>query len=418
MEKKRIIIVGAGIVGVAVAIHLQRRGFSVSLIDRALPGKDTAASFGNAGVISPSALVPVQYPGMLWQIPSLLRDSDGPLSLDFLHIIRHAGWFASYLRHGRVAEVRRIAAALAGLTHDALAEHLTLAGNSTAAAWIKESDYLYIYQNRSEFISEKFSFALRAKHGICWHEVDAAELRQLEPDLSTDFQFAIRLPKHGIALNPGRLVYELAQSFTAAGGDIIHDEVRHLNPHKRKLSLSSSSLTFDSLIIAAGAQSAALAQQAGVHAPLVGERGYHVSFHAPQIRHHHALKVSAGKYVATPMDGGTRIAGIVEFKSPHAPLDKRIIARLRRHAQRLFPTAKLDDASEWLGFRPALPDSLPIIGRAPAHPNIYLAFGHHHIGLTTGAKTGKLIAQLIAGEKPEIDLSPFSPARFAGGKAS
>ena len=413
MENKRVIVVGAGIVGVAAALHLLRRGFSVVLADRADPGG--ATSSGNAGVISPSAAVPVQYPGMLWDLPSLLRDPDGPLSLDVFYALRRAKWFAAYLRHGRADEVRRVARALADLTRGAPAEHFDLARNTAAAQWARPSDYLYVYRDRSEFEAEAFSFQIRAGLGIQWDEVDSGELRELEPDLSPDFRFAVRLPGHGVASDPARLVKGLAESFAGNGGEIVRAEVRRIDPDKRELATSSGPMSYDVLVVAAGPWSDGLAAQVGVRAPLMSERGYHVFFRDPGIRHNHALKVSRGKFVATPMSGGLRIAGIVEFKPPDAPPDPRVIARLKRHARRLFPSARVDDASEWVGRRPALPDSLPVIGPVPERPEIFLAFGHHHIGLTTGPRTGKLVAQLAAGEPPEINIAPFSPARFAAG---
>ena len=414
MERKRVIVVGAGIVGVAAALHLQRRGFPVVLVDRGEPGE--ATSSGNAGVVSPSALVPVQHPGMLRRAPSLLRDPDGPLFLDFFFALRHAKWFAAYLRHGKADEVRRIADGLGGLTRGALGEHLDLARDTAAAAWIRAGDYLYIYPDRSGFEAESFSFRIRAERGICWSEVAADELRELEPDLSPDFRFAIRLPGHGIALNPARLVRELARSFAEKGGEIVRAEVRRVDPESRTLATSAGPTPYGALVVAAGPWSAELARQVGVRAPLMSERGYHVFFRDPGVRHNHALKVSFGKFVATPMDGGMRVAGIVEFKPPDAPADPRVVARLKRHARRLFPSARLDDAGEWVGRRPALPDSLPVIGPAPNYPDVFLAFGHHHIGLTTGPKTGKLIAQLAAGETPEINLAPFRPGRFPAAK--
>ena len=414
METKRVIVVGAGIVGVAAALHLRRRGFSVVLVDRAGPGE--ATSSGNAGVISPSALVPVQFPGMLRQAPSLLRDPDGPLFVNFPFVLRRAKWFAAYVRCGAADEVRRIADGLGGLTRGALEEHLALARNTAAAAWLSARDYLYIYPDRSGFEAEALPFQIRAERGIRWSEVGADELRELEPDLSPEFRFAIRLPGHGIALNPARLVKGLARSFAERGGEVARAEVRRVNPESRTLTTSGAPMPYDALVVAAGPWSAELALQVGVRAPLMSERGYHVFFRRPGMRHNHALKVSFGKFVAAPMDGGTRIAGIVEFKRADAPADPRVVARLKRHARRLFPSARLDDASEWVGRRPALPDSLPVIGPAPRHPDVFLAFGHHHIGLTTGPKTGKLIAQLAAGEPPEINLAPFSPGRFPAGK--
>ena len=405
---KKAAVLGAGIVGLASAIHLRRRGFSVAVVDRAGPGE--GASSGNAGIIATSAVAPVSSPGLLWKIPPMLLDKNSPLSLDWAHVLRNATWFAAYLRHGRESEARRIAGALSQLLRGAVAEHRELSGDSPQ---IKDSDLLYVYPNRRCFKADSFAFGLRDEQAIPWSELAAEELRELEPDLSPEFTFGIRLPLHGVVSNPLQLARSLAESFSADGGEIIRAEALRIEPEKRQIIAPPVSLSYDVLVVAAGAQSAQFAEQAGVRAPLLSERGYHMHFRNPGARHRHAMQISAGKCIATPMEDGMRVAGIVEFKPDNAPLDSQVAARLKRHARRLFPSARLEDASEWVGCRPSLPDSLPVIGASPRHPNIFFAFGHQHIGLTAAPKTGKLIAQLVAGEKPETDVAPFNPARFA-----
>ena len=408
-----VVVVGAGIVGAASALNLQSRGFAVTIIDAQSPGE--GASFGNAGIAARCAIVPVPVPGILKKLPKMLMDPMGPLSIDFLHVARNVKWFIDYLRHGRASEVERIASELFKLTDGSIDEHLALARDTGGAPWITECDYLYIYPKRSDFEAEAFAWKIRRHHGIEYVELDAGELHALEPDLASEFNFAIRLPKHGFALDPARLVKGLVESFEIRGGRLLQAKVHEIEigaEGARALHTEAGRLPFDRLVIAAGAWSATLAKQLGVRVPLMSERGYHIQFRDPGIRQNHPMMVTSGKYVATPMAGGLRLAGMVEFKPMDAPPDPRLTDRLKRHARLLFPDANLDDAETWLGHRPSLPDSLPVIGAVPGHPNVILAFGHQHIGLSTGPRTGRLVAQLVAGERINEDLSAFRIDRF------
>jgi D-amino-acid dehydrogenase len=407
------VVVGAGIVGAATALNLQRRGFDVTIVDAQPPGE--GASSGNAGITARCAIVPVPVPGILRKFPGLLLDPLGPLSVDFLHVARNAKWFIDYLRHGSVSEVERIAAELFKLTDGSIDEHMALARDTGGAPWVTERDYLYIYPRRSDFEAETFSWNIRRKHGIEYNEVGEAELRALEPDLAPGFTFAIRLPQHGFALDPARLVKGLVETFQQRGGRLVQAKAHQIETGAegaRALNTEAGRIPFDRLVIAAGAWSAVLAGQLGVRVPLMSERGYHVQFRATGIRQNHPLMVTSGKYVATPMADGLRLAGIIEFKPMDAPPDPKLSNRLKRHARLLFPNANLDEADTWMGHRPSLPDSLPVIGAVPGHPNVFLAFGHQHIGLSTGPRTGRLVAQLVAGEQVNEDLSAFRADRF------
>ena len=407
------VVVGAGIVGAATALNLQRRGFAVTLVDAQEPGE--GASYGNAGVAARCAIVPVPVPGLLRKFPGMLLDPMGPLSIDFLHVARNARWFIDYLRHGRAAEVERIAAELFKLTDGAIDEHLELARETGAEPWVTARDYLYIYPERKNFEAESFAWGIRRRHGIEYVEVDATELREMEPDLAPGFRFAIRLPQHGFALDPGKLVKGLVETLRRNGGVFLKARTREIElgaGGARAIQTEVGRIAFDRLVIAAGAWSADLVQPLGLRVPLMSERGYHAEFRDPGIRHNHPLMVTSGKYVATPMAGRLRLAGMVEFRPMAAPPDPKLSDRLKRHARLLFPGARLDQAATWMGHRPSLPDSLPVIGAVPGHPDVFLAFGHQHIGLTTGPRTGRLVAQLVAGERVNMDLGAFRAERF------
>lgn len=407
------VVVGAGIVGAATALNLLRQGFAVTLLDAKEPGEGT--SYGNAGVMASCAVVPVPVPGIWKKLPAMLRDPMGPLSLDVLHVIRHAKWFLDYLRFGRAAEVERIASELFKLTDGAIDEHIALARDTGAEPWVAPQDYLYIYARREDFEAEAYAWGIRRSHGIDWTEIGQAELAELEPDLTKDITFGVRLPRHGYALDPSKLVKGLVETFRAQGGVFLKARTHRIErtaDGAEAVQTEAGRIAFDRLVIAAGAWSAPLAAQLGAKIPLMSERGYHVQFRDPGVRHTHPLMVSSGKYVATPMAGGLRLAGMVEFRPMDAPPNPDLSKRLEAHARLLFPSARLDACETWMGHRPSLPDSLPVIGAVPGHPNVFLAFGHQHIGLTTGPRTGRLVAQMVAGERTNLDLSAFRADRF------
>ncbi len=412
-QRLHVAVVGAGIVGAATALNLQSKGFRVTVIDERAPGE--GASFGNAGIAARCAIVPVPVPGLLWKFPAMWLDPLGPISIDLFHVARNARWFVDYLRHGRAPEVERIAGELIKLTDGAIDEHLALARETDGADWVTERDYLYIYPDRAAFEAEAFAWRLRRRHGIEFEEIAAARLREMEPDLAPGFKFAIRLPRHGFALDPARLVKGLVETFERRGGTVLRARVNSVETGADgagALATTQGRIAADRFVIAAGAWSAKLVERFGIRIPLMSERGYHVQFADPGIRHNHPMMVTSGKYVATPMAGGLRLAGIVEFKPMDAPPDPRLTDRLKRHARLLFPDARLEEAETWMGLRPSLPDSLPMIGAVPGHPNVFLAFGHQHIGLSTGPRTGRLLSQLVAGEPVNEDLSAFRVDRF------
>lgn len=407
------VVIGAGIVGAATALNLQRKGFEVTIVDAQPPGE--GASFGNAGITARCAIVPVPVPGILKKFPAMLMDPMGPLSVDFLHVARNAKWFIDYLRHGRASEVKRIAAELFKLTHGSIDDHLALARDTGGESWVTERDYLYIYLSRTDFEAEKFAWDIRRSHGIEWTELTEAELHQMEPDLASGFTFGIRLAQHGFALDPAKLVKGLVETFQKRGGKLLQAKAHEIEIGEtgaQAIQTDAGRLAFDKLVIAAGAWSATLVAQLGLKVPLMSERGYHVQFRNTGIHQNHPMMVTSGKYVATPMTDGLRLAGMVEFKPMSAPPNPKLTDRLKRHGRLLFPNANLEDAETWLGHRPSLPDSLPVIGAVPGHPNVFLAFGHQHIGLSTGPRTGRLVAQLVAGERINEDLSAFRADRF------
>ncbi len=410
---KTVAVVGAGIVGISCALHLQRRGCTVTVVDRLPPGE--GASFGNAGVLASNAVVPVTTPGLIGKVPSMLMDPLGPLHLRWSYMPRLIPWLVPYLRNSRAEAVTRIAAGLAPLLFDSVEQHRALAGGTKAEKWLQGSDYLYLFAERENFEADGFGWDLRRKHGAVWETLDAAAIHDRVPGAGTKYRFGVSMKNHGMITNPGQYVKDLADTLVETGGRVVRSEARGFafdGDGTVRLETTEGPVAADAVVIAAGAWSARLTKQLGHRVPLESERGYHVELENPSIVPPFPVMMTDGKCVATPMAGGLRVAGIVEFGGLDAPPNPRPLRVLIERVRQLFPGITFDGHREWLGHRPATTDSLPVVGRSPSHPNVFFAFGHHHVGLTGGPKTGRLIAELITGSQPNTDLTPYRVDRF------
>ena len=413
-QQREVTVLGAGIIGVACAINLQRLGFYVTIVDQNEPGE--GCSSGNAGVIAPCAMVPVNTPGLLKEIPGMLLDPLGPIAFRWKYVPKMLPWIFNYLKNCQASKAEQIANGLSALTSNALKEHRKLAGNGAASGWIRPSAYLYVYESEAALFKEDYFWKLRKFHGISTRVLKGSEVQEFEPALNSHFKCAVVMEDgHGFSTDPNQLVKALALQFQSNGGKVIQAEVQQvkiINQKPSSLITNVGSFPLHRLVIAAGAFSAKFAIQLGERIPLESERGYHIMVTNPGVAPRYPIMNSSGKFVATPMDSGLRFAGLVEFGGLTANPNYKFARRLITHAKSMFPHINLNDFTEWMGHRPALPDSLPVIGQSTKFENIFYALGHHHIGLTSGPKTGRALAELIAGQAPCIDLSPYSIQRF------
>ena len=411
---RTVAIVGAGIVGVATALWLLRAGHRVVLIDRDGPG--AGASLGNGGILASCAVVPVSGPGLAARAPRMLLDPRQPLFLRWRDAPRMAPWMWRFMAHANAADSRRIAAALAPLVGDSLADHRALAAGTGAERYIVPGDYLYVYRDRREFEAEAFSWDIRRAHGFTWEEMTADRLHAYDPAISREMRFAVRLPGHGRITDPGAYVRALAAAAEARGARMIRagvDDVLREGGRVRGLRAGGEVIACDEAVICAGAWSGALARALGLRVPLQAERGYHVELWNPSRTLAAPAMVSAGKFVLNPMAGRLRVAGVVELARRDAPPSRAPVRLLMRGLRRVLPGLRWDETSEWMGARPSTPDSLPLIGPVPGQPGAWAGFGHHHVGLTAGPATGRMLAQMIGGGRPNVDMAPYDPGRFA-----
>ncbi len=413
-EKKTIAIIGAGIVGVSAAIWLQRDGHEVILIDKAGPGEGT--SHGNGGVLASCSIVPVTVPGLLRKAPKMLLSPSQPLFLRWGYLPKLIPWLTKYLSHANASDVERIASALTPIVGDSLNDHKALAEGTGAEKWIVPSDYLFLYNDRAHFKDDAFGWDIRRRNGFTWDELEGPAFHAYDPVYSEDIGFAAKLSDHGHITDPGRYVNDLAAYVEAHGGTILRaavDDVVQENGRVTGIRAAGETIACDTAIVTAGVWSGPLAKRLGISVPLETERGYHLELVEPSAMPRSPVMVVSGKFVATPMDGRIRLAGIVEFGGLDAPPSRAPFELMRKNARMAFPGLTWKEEVEWMGHRPAPTDSIPIIGEAPGISGAYMGFGHHHIGLTGGPKTGRLLAQMIAGRTPNTDMSVYAPSRFA-----
>ncbi|PWV98912.1 glycine/D-amino acid oxidase-like deaminating enzyme [Hoeflea marina] len=412
-EPRRIAIIGAGIIGVSTAIWLQRQGHRVILIDKT--GVAAGASQGNGGVLASASIIPVTVPGLLGKAPRMLLDADQPLFLKWGYLPRLLPWLMRYMAHANAADVNRIATALHGLTGDSLADHQALAAGTGAEGFIVPCPYRFLYRDRAAFEADRFGWSIRKAHGFVWDELEGDALRAVEPMLSPGIGFAASLDGHGMITDPEAYVRALADHALASGGelriaaatDIVREEGRVTG-----VRAGGETIGCDAVVIACGAWSVPLAARLGLKVPLESERGYHLELWEPSMQLGAPVMVVSGKFVATPMQGRLRLAGIVEFGGLEAPASRPPLDLLMKGARQAFPGLTWRYAREWMGHRPAPSDSIPLIGPVPGAEGAYVGFGHHHVGMTAGPKTGRLLAQMISGQRPNLDVAPYAPLRF------
>ena len=408
-----VVVIGAGIVGVCCASYLRRDGHEVTLVERAGPGEGT--SKGNAGALSPGSCVPLAMPGIVRKVPGWLTDPEGPLRIRPAYLPRALPWLLRFVRSARPARVAEISDALRALHRHVFDCYEPLMRAARCEDLIRRTGTMVVYRSESAFRSSRREWDMRRERGAEVRELSAGEIHQLEPGLAPGYTHGVLSPDHGYVANPFRLVTRLAEQFVADGGRFERGDVRAV---QRKddgtftLRLDGREIEADKIVIAAGAWSSALTSPLGPRLPLESQRGYHVTLPTPGFEPRIPVSSSEGKFYATPMEGGLRVAGTVEFAGLDAPPDYRRARKLLAQVQSLYPGVRTENFTEWMGHRPCMPDSLPVIGPAPRNAGVFLAFGHGHNGMTSAPVTGRLVADLVAGRKPFMDPTPYSADRF------
>lgn len=409
----RIAVVGAGIVGVSCALHLQRDGHDVTLIDPRAPG--TATSFGNAGGIVTGAVVPNSTPALWRDIPRMLFDRDSAVRVRWQYLPQVAPWLIRFLLAGRHTRVEAIADALLPLVSRAYDAHRELIALSGVEDIVRPVGWLKVYQTEAGFAGTRYDREIMQARGVRLDVLGADEIRQLEPSLARRYVKGLFQPDSAFVASPHRLVQAHAAQFQRLGGSFAQERVRGVQPTDGgvRLDCELGFRDFAAVVIAAGAWSKELARQVGDRVQLDTERGYHLNLEpgeAGELRR--PVVFPERGFVLAPMLDGIRLTSGVELAGLNAPPDFSRIRRLLPAAREALPGLSDRVTREWLGCRPSTPDSLPVIGRSPGCRAVLYAFGHQHLGLTLGPITGRLIAGLVAGTTPEFDLTPYRADRF------
>ncbi|HTK02087.1 MAG TPA: FAD-dependent oxidoreductase [Bordetella sp.] len=414
---KRVVVIGAGIVGLSCALYAQRRGHHVTVLDpRGFAG---GASAGNAGILAVSDCVPIGTPELLRQLPRLLRGRDSPLTLRWSYAPHMVSWFYRFMRACAPSRLGPAMESLAALLGAAKASHYELAGIAGVSAMIRPAGWIKACETDDAFRGMQPDIERMRGHGIECRYMGQDELRMREPNLAPIFRHAIVHPVCDQVIDPAAYVQAYGQAFLAAGGVQIRAEavaVERKNGVATAVRTHTDRYEADCVVVAAGAWSKSLCAGLDVPVPLDTERGYHVALAADADALAGAPVFWAEKsIVMSPQHGRVRVTSSVEFAGLQGRPDFRKLRALVPDIRRAHRRPLGSVQAEWLGFRPSMPDSLPVIGAAPGTPNALLAFGHGHLGLTMGPVTGALVAELIDGATPRVDLRPFSPMRFRRG---
>lgn len=411
---KTILIVGAGIVGVSSAIWLQRAGCRVMIVDRFGPA--SGASHGNAGILASGSIIPIPNSSLLKKLPFMLFNNNSPLFFKTTYLPKLLPFLVGYLSHSSAREVEKYAKAMAPLIHDSVEQHFLLAKGTQAEKFIKEVDYCFGYESAKDFSLDRSVWDLRKKLGFKFEICQGSDFSNFDPFYDGLFDIVVRCKKHGKISDPGMYIKTLSDHFISQGGELIISNVQDISfkgSNFVRTTIDGDKITTDKVIIASGAWSKNLIKKFGLKVPLESERGYHIEFTKPQAYPIAPMMLTSKKFVITPMNDRIRAAGLVEFAGLKTGSRVGPIKLLRTQMAKLFPDLKYEKQIEWLGHRPALIDSLPMLGHIDKEKRLFLAFGHQHLGLTAGAKTGRIASDLIMEKKINFNVSNYRADRFS-----
>jgi len=413
MEKKlKVGIIGAGIQGISNALFLQKKGFNVTIFDRDEPGS-TAASYGNAGHFSPYASVPVNRPDILSDVPAMLLSSSGPLALKWNYVSKMVPWFLQFIRNCTTKRMMHTAKNMHQILDIALPAYDELFDEIELDGLVEKKGILYIW-NEQSLKSRELEIKVRNELGVDQQEVTPKEIHDLEPNIKPIYHGGVYYQYGRHARNPKKILLKLFDLFKKKGGKFLKMNIKNINFNDEKpvIKAETQSFLFDKIVIACGAFSKRLTDNLDEKIPLDTERGYHVHFKDCDHLLSRPVIFQNRGFGITPMEQGLRVVGTVEFGGLENPSSKSRIKNLINNAKYMMGDLP-EHEDEWLGFRPTLPDYLPVIGPSKNHKNVFYCFGHHHLGWTLGPISGKIISGMVAEENTNLDLKSYSSLRFS-----
>ena len=408
--KPQVAVVGAGIIGICSAFFLQKSGFKVTLIDKNEPASMT--SYGHACTFADYACVPINSTNLFKDIPSMLMRSDGPLSIDFFYMIKNLDWALKFLRNSSRNNVNKISESLGSILKSASISYDEIFSEVDVSQYIKNEEAIYLYKNELAYLKAKKANEIRKKNGVKIKILSQNDILNMEPNLAPVFHNGQLFVGSRHTTNPSAVSKKIFDSFINNGGMFVRKKIENIIPRETSVSLNynNNHYTFDKVVLCAGSWSNILTKKFGESFPLDTERGYHVMFDNIDLISRPIGWSHSGFYLVQLQDG-LRAAGTVEIAGLEKPANIKRTKMIEAQARKILPQLK-EVQSTWLGFRPTLPDSMPIIGESQINKNIIYGFGHQHIGWTLAAVTGKIINTLCCNRKPNINIESFSPNRF------
>jgi D-amino-acid dehydrogenase len=414
MSELRIAVVGAGIIGLSVAYHLVDSGAHVTVIDRDPEGDK--ASYGNAGGIAVTEVVPASVPGSLWRVFRWMLDPLGPLTVRPSHVPMLVPWLIHFAKSSTPPEAHRISRALAALNGRVYEDLVPMLEGTGLAGELRRNGALTVYETEEGYRRDAAEWTCKRSLGVILEEIDGKQAREMEPALGPIVCRAVFTPQWSHVSDPKRLMRRLRDWLRARGvvtrpgeGKSVLDESGSFPSVQLE---GGERIRADRVVVAAGAWSGILARRLGDRVLLESERGYNATLSSSGIALERQLIFAERKFVATPLACGLRIGGAAEFGGLCARPNFKRSQVLVELARRYLPELQTERATNWAGHRPTTPDSLPVLGRSVRHPNVFYAFGHGHLGLTQSATTGRVISDLIFNKPPLIDMSPYAIERF------
>jgi D-amino-acid dehydrogenase len=409
-----VMVLGAGIVGVSTALHLQRLGLSVALIDRKHPGEE--ASFGNAGIVQRNGFVPHAVPTQPLKLLGMLFGRSSAVSLDIATVYRLLPWLRQFHAAGSARGVEAYSRVVAPLRAFAVEEHLDLAHATTADRFYRQGGWLHLYRSEKTFQEGDFERQYARVFGVAYRELSAGEIGSLEPALSPKGLRGVHWPESCSVSNPGAVVDAFWRHFVYEGGGYFRADALKVKQERGGWQIEGERGTVSArqAVVALGAWSTDLLERLGEGYPLAVMRGYHMHYRplSGASLSRPVVDVENG-FALTPTDNGIRLTTGVELAERDAPPNPAIIKLAKRRAEEFIPLGRALLDQPWMGSRPCLPDSLPVVGPSSKFPGLWLNFGHGHDGFTFGPVTGRLLASMIAGKQPFLDPAGLSPLRFA-----
>jgi D-amino-acid dehydrogenase len=406
-------IVGAGIIGVCIALELVERGLQVAIFDPADVCSKT--SYGNAGVISPWTCVPQSLPGLWKQLPAWLIRPDGPVSIRPGYLPQFLPWALRFMAAGKADRLDPIADAMFALSKGSVDAYKRRLAGTGKAHLVRDSIYVHVYRDPAAASLDHLGWQMRQNRQVPVDYINADELRIIEPELADEFKAAIIIKRQGRASDPAGIGIALAEKSVACGATHIKSQVKEIRPDNGQgcqVVTDRHTYQVGKIVLAAGIWSRQLLVNFGFNLPLEAERGYHLLLRDPGIELNNSIMDADGKYVASSMDAGIRIAGTAEFSGLDTAPNYARARRFAKQARQLFPRINCDQPEEWMGARPSFPDSLPCLGEIPGLTGIVAAFGHSHYGLGMAPGTSTIIADCVTGRRPSVDMAPYHIGRF------